>query len=294
MALSQLPAAGLGNKLFSWASGTIFSEINQCPHVVTGMTRFHLGPWLRGEKSKRFYHHYFNNERLFVPAKWWRSTEVLKQAQCGEQRSEKKIFIFDEIPPWQDLFHSIRDHRSLVVQRFWSTLTHDVKKRIETFPVPQVSVHIRMGDFKTLQDDEDFAQKGATRTPLRYFIHMIRRLRDTSNRPLKFTVFSDGREDELSEVLSEENVERAPEDLDIVHLAAMSKSQLIITSAGSTFSYWAGFLGDAVILHHPDHFHSMIRRENVNEKIFEGVLPEKVTSWHPSLKTILSRAHSNV
>jgi hypothetical protein len=42
-------------------------------------------------------------------------------------------------------------------------------------------------------------------------------------------------------------------------LILLSRSKIIITSAGSTFSYWAGFLSDSPIIMHPDHIHHSIR-----------------------------------
>ncbi len=52
-------------------------------------------------------------------------------------------------------------------------------------------------------------------------------------------------------------------------MLVMSKAEYIITSAGSTFSEWAGFLWNAVLILHPDHIHTKIRME---EDLFEGAI----------------------
>jgi hypothetical protein len=50
----------------------------------------------------------------------------------------------------------------------------------------------------------------------------------------------------------------------------LSKSNCIVISTGSTFSYWAGFLSDAPMIMHPEHIHSRIRFLESGEKPFEG------------------------
>lgn len=272
MAISDLPRTGLGNKLFSWASGVIFSHINHCPHYITGMTKFHLGPWMRGESSKRLYRNYFINERVFVPAKLWHKTYHLSQGHCDQPMKEKAIAVFSEVPPWDNLFHTLKQHRAVVCKKFWETLATDVQQKIDQLPRPEIAVHIRMGDFAKV-DHQDFKNTGNARTPLSYFVHTIKWLRDNGWQEAKVTIFSDGKDEELSEVLALQEVERAKASLDIVHLASMSQSKILITSAGSTFSYWAAFLSEAMVIHHPDHFHSTMRDDNSNQRFFEGILP---------------------
>jgi hypothetical protein len=69
-----------------------------------------------------------------------------------------------------------------------------------------------------------------------------------------------------------ESISMVEGNTDIVDLLLMSKSKVIVTSAGSTFSYWAGFLSDAVIIMHPDHIYSPIRPSTVDEILYEGAL----------------------
>jgi len=45
-----------------------------------------------------------------------------------------------------------------------------------------------------------------------------------------------------------------------------------VTSAGSTFSYWSGFLADAPLIMHPDHIYAPIRPVSINERFYEGPL----------------------
>jgi hypothetical protein len=50
----------------------------------------------------------------------------------------------------------------------------------------------------------------------------------------------------------------------------MSTSKIVVPSAGSTFGYWGGFLGDNALILNPDHIHQAVRPRAVNEKFYEG------------------------
>ena len=139
-----------------------------------------------------------------------------------------------------------------------------------------------MGDFRHLQAGENFAQVGLVRTPLVYFIDLIRDIRQIAGKELHVTVFSDGEAEELAPLLAISGVQRANHNPDIVDLLLMAQSQLIICSAGSTFSYWASFLSEAPVLLHPDHIHQPLRPDDVNERYFEGGIRESPDRW-PSL-----------
>jgi hypothetical protein len=53
----------------------------------------------------------------------------------------------------------------------------------------------------------------------------------------------------------------------------------LLVSAGSTFSYWAGFLGECALIHHPDHVHAPVRSADVNRIHYEGPLVGPVAEW---------------
>lgn len=286
LAISKLPSAGLGNKLFSWAAGTVFAHLNVCKHYTIGLTKLHLGTILRGERSKRFYFGYFNSERLFYGLMLLgRKRTIVPQQECDKIVENSGLFFFDEIPHWSNHFVTIKNYRQLIIESFHKELTKKVRNRIAHHPSPLVGVHIRMGDFRVLKNGEDFAQVGAVRTPLHYFKTVIHKLREILGEDAPVTIFSDGMDSELKELLLLPNVERAKDDLDIVHLTVLSKSKIIIMSAGSTFSFWAGFLSDAILINHYQHIHAPIRPLEVNVKSYEGELhPDKALSDYPLLE----------
>jgi hypothetical protein len=68
------------------------------------------------------------------------------------------------------------------------------------------------------------------------------------------------------------NIQFSGKNPDIVDLVLLSKSKLIVTSATSTFSYWAAFLSNSPVIMHPDHLHADLRNAECNQHIYEGSL----------------------
>lgn len=133
-----------------------------------------------------------------------------------------------------------------------------------------------MGDFRKITATEDFSKVGQARTPIQYFIDVINNIRKISGKELPVSIFSDGRVEELSDILSLKNVELVEGNKDIVDLILLSKSKIIVASAESTFSYWAGFLSNAALIMHPDHIYETIRDDNFNATYYEGPFSDSV------------------
>ena len=140
-------------------------------------------------------------------------------------------------------------------------------------------MHIRLGDFRKLSAGEDFARVGNVRTPDEYFLEVIQTIRHIHGSLLPVSIFSDGYKTELEQVLALPRVQWMEGNSDIVDLLLLSKSRLIVASAGSTFSYWAGFLSEGPLILHPDHIHRRIRLNLNSDQWYEGpLMPE-----HPLL-----------
>lgn len=289
--ISKLPSAGLGNKLFSWASGVVFSKRNNCRHFITGMTKIHLGPLLRGEYSKRFYRGYFNNEYIILPIRllFYKPYQML-QVESDQIVKKPGVYVFSEIPHWSDEFKTLKEYRTLIKDSFFESLSSKIKQQVSMYVPPVIAVHIRMGDFRPLKVEEDFSKLGGVRTPITYFINIINQLRKVVGTSTPVTIFSDGDDIELSEILSLNNVKRVQNDYDIVHLVVMSMSKILIMSSGSTFSHWAGFLSDEIIINHFQHAHSPIRPLSINQYKYEGVISpmEELASIPLLYKNLLS------
>ena len=199
-----------------------------------------------------------------------RATEYLKR---------NHLFVWDQIPHWSDYFVNLRDHRNLVKELIWAKVNPSFRLTILQSAKPIVAVHVRCGDFRRLGEHENFKHVGLTRTPLSYFVTLINEIRRCLGNDVPVTVFTDGFHSEIGEVLSLPAVTVAPQNEAIVDLLLMSRAQLIITSAGSTFSYWAGFLADSPVLLHPEHIHASHRPQFINNLYYEGAATGEFENW---------------
>lgn len=290
LAYAKLPSAGLGNILFVWARACIFAEVNQCQLYTTGWNRLHIGAILRGEKSYRFYGNYFVASKVLVRLQNMMQSLFFSKIYninptMHVNSSQNTVYIFDQVPHWSDSFEYIKEYRDLIKKSLFTMLTNDIQIELAKHNAPAIAVHIRRGDFANLQENVDFKMVGGTKTPLDYFINSINAIRKYINKEIEVQVFSDGTEEELETVLQLNHVKLVATKYDITDLLLMSKSKLLITSAGSSFSYWAGFLSEGAVIIHYDHIHAPHRDKISNAKFYEGaMIGENSANWADLLK----------
>lgn len=284
---ADLPRTGLGNMLLIWARALMFARLNELPLIVGPWARFRLGPLLRREKAKRLYWGFFRDEspvgrleKLYALRLCRRVVEPALTAPA--ERSGGRVYVFDTLPHWSDHFQGIKDHRELVRDALFAMLTRRTRSALAQLPVPIIGLHVRMGDYRPLRAGEDFAKAGLTRTPLGYFIDVIESVRAAHGSCLPVTIFSDGHDHELRELLALPAVSRARPSTDIVDLLNLARSRVLVCSAGSTFSYWAAFLADAPVILHPDHIHQSIRSASLGATYYEGA-PKGADGQMPQL-----------
>jgi uncharacterized FlgJ-related protein len=278
--ICNLPKAGLGNQLFPLLKAYAFARLNNLPVAVTRYNQIKIGAYLRKEKSKRNYKGYFIFQKNSIVEqfdKWklagYRNyTKVIEPDVEKIQSSlqKKQCFVFSKMPHWDNYFNQLKENRQLVIDIFWKLLTPEILNQLAKQPVPVIGVHIRMGDFRKLKSGEDFSKVGAVRTPANYFVDVINGIRKVHGSQLAVSIFTDGYKHELEELFTLKNVSMVEGNADIIDLALLSKSRIIVTSAGSTFSYWSGFLADTPLIMHPDHIHQSIRPQNTNAIFYEG------------------------
>ena len=278
--ICKLPKTGLGNQLFPLMKAIIFAHINKLPIIITGYHRLRIGPLLRGEKSTRNYRNYFTFQKSLFGE--WLDRLQEKKLEKAVVRAEPSLtdkieefdgattFIFQKIPHWDNYFDQLKERRELAIELFWKHLTQDVKDELNRQSPPVIGVHIRMGDFRKLKSNENFASVGSVRTPEEYFIGVIQTIRAMAAQDLPVSIFTDGFKHEFTSLPQLKNVSFVEGNRDIVDLILLSKSKIVVTSAGSTFSYWAGFLSDSPIIMHPDHIHQPLRIGHIAEIAYEG------------------------
>jgi Glycosyl transferase family 11 len=277
----RLPKAGLGNILLVWARAVLFAEINSLPISAPNWQKFQLGPYIRGERDKRAYSKLFYSQKYVSKFNWALVNLLRKEQQYYNpepvpinfnsfSESSSHLFIFSSVPHWSDYFKYLKDHRDLIRQKLLADIRVSVLQEIEARSAPDIGIHLRMGDFKTLQPGEDFSQVGNTRTPIEWFVSVINCIRSHLGFNIPVTIFSDGQDIELESLLSLPLVLRSSRDSAVSDLLTLAKSRVLIASSGSTFSNWASYLGQCPTIYHPAHFHSGVFPESLSEKVFEG------------------------
>lgn len=285
---ARLSNSGLGNKLFVWARAFVFARLNHVPLVVTGWTKFQLAPILHGG-DWRLYLNYFRSVReinVFKQFSMQHSAQIVREPPVAKVDSPDRptIYEFREGVHWSDYFRDLKPHREMIRKALFEMLTPARQCEYEKVAKPEVCIQIRMGDFRSLKQGEDFEKAGNTRTPLAYFINRIQGIREIHGSQIPITIISDGNRTQLQELLTLPAVELGARQTAIVDILRMARSKVLVPSASSTFGYWAGFLGDCAIIMHPDHIHKPIRPDSVNELFYEGPAPGSPEQWPELLK----------
>ncbi len=294
--ICNLPKAGLGNQLFPLLKAYVFGELNNLPVFVTGYNPFFIGPYLRQEKSKRNYSGIFTFQQNVFKANLsafkllkYKNFHLVKEPpiqKIEEEENDPTAYIFSEMPHWDHYFDGLKEYRGKVIDNFYKLLRPEIKKSITAQAPPCVGVHIRMGDFRKLLPGEIYGQKGAVRAPEAYFTELIVNIRKVHGTNLPVTLFTDGYRHELKELFKLPAVDLVEGNRDITDLALLSQSKIIITSVGSTFSYWAGFLSDAVVILHPDHTNTSLRPPHLVKELYEGAFDTLSTLMVNAIKVI--------
>jgi hypothetical protein len=251
----QFPKTGLGNLLLIWARALVFAHLNNLQLVCSPWWGLRLGAWKRNERKKRLYWGYFRESRLLARLQvrlLKQVVEVVKEPAVQKlqlQKPKPTLYIFRQVVVENDLFGPLRTHRHFVKEKLFGLLHPAMHEQLARFQTPVIAVHIRRGDFKL----------GNPITPQSFFIDCIRAVRAAAGACWPVTIFSDAREDEIAEVMALPSVALAEKKPDILDILIMSKSKVTVLSQSSTFSYWAAFLSDAVILKPPQDWQREIR-----------------------------------
>jgi hypothetical protein len=285
VSFAVLPNTGLGNKLFVWARATAFGYLNGLDTVAVGWSWPKIGPLLRGEQRDILYGRWLNTEpllyRLNSLAKIFLMQREYEPPLAPFDVRPDTVYVFTKIPHWGDHFGSFQSARSHLISAFRSLVHPSIVTTVCRHETPIVAVHIRRGDFRELPPNQNFAEVGSIRTPLEYFTDVISNIRVCARWPVPITVYSDGTASELAPLLALDDVRRAQNMRDVGHLLSMARAKLIVASAGSTFSLWAGFLSQAAIILHPDHIHARIRP--VESGLYEGPAVGTCSNWDQTL-----------
>lgn len=277
----KFPKSGLGNLLLIWARAKVFSHLNGYPLVTSRWWGVRWGSWIRNEQRKRMYWGYFREsslrQKLAIHFLKKRRSIVYEPWPTERLRPTKPVlFFFKETVVQSDLFGGLREHRDFIRAELLMLLKPGLQRQFEKLDKPEIGIHIRRGDFKL----------GNPITPDAFFLNCIHFIRATINRNLRVTVFTDAAPEELKEILALEKVVLARNKPDILDILEMSRSRILVLSQSSTFSYWAAFLSDAIVIRPEGDWQADIRSLEINQRRFEG----KISFDNPVSLTGLARA----
>ena len=254
-----MPKYGLGNLLLIWAKARIFASKNNLDLVVSSWGFFRLGPWLRRENKKRIYTGYFKNSFSLNHLKSQYLSFLYPKVVISEIRkltrdelAKDLIFEINSSILNEDLFGDIRENRELIKNELLKLVNPFLLKSITKYSDPVIGIHIRRGDFK----------HGNPITQNIYFINIIKAIRLICNYDVPATIFTDADESEILDILSLNSVSLAEKKEDILDILILSKSRILVLSRSSTFSYWAAFLSDNIIIRPQDDWQKKLRHLN--------------------------------
>lgn len=129
-----------------------------------------------------------------------------RQSLCKDYH----IFTFDRILNHGDSFLELRKYQSLISQKLLFDINPQIRENPDKQPVPEIGLHVRLSDFKSVTPEENRLNTPFVRTPLEWFVRVLQTIRYTIGYPVPATVFSDGYPHELLPLLELPQVSLAP------------------------------------------------------------------------------------
>lgn len=214
---------GLGNMLFSWARAVVFAREHGCKILAPDWVKINrIGPWIRGERDKRYYFGAFTNSGYVSGLKkFW--LLAFKRTQVKTVRGLGNYFA------------DIAGERDYIKQELVKIVNSHILADVANMPKKFIGVHVRRGDFastgQSLQAD--------------YYLRGIEKARTVIGATVPVCVFSDAAPWELEFLKSVKNLVIMPKAPAIQDILSLSKAEIIVGTNHSSFSEWAVFLGGA-------------------------------------------------
>lgn len=240
----------MANCLFVYSRAIIEAEKTGARIISPTWFNFAVGPYLRGQSDKRHYLNVFRREKL----SGLRKTFLLVFRTKAVKR----------ISGLNNYFGDLKGYSAAVRDHLLRQLSEAETARIRTVPDGLISLHIRLGDYKP-----------ARRVPLEWYISLIHLLREYVDGSVEISVFSDGTDEELSDVLALPNVHRRFYGSAFADIWALSRSTVIIAS-DSTFSAWGAYLGQVPTIFYKRHFPTVL--DDADKELVIGDDIQKATA----------------
>ena len=238
---------GLGNMLITWARAEVFARDHQCPILAPRWTHWmRIGPWLRGDKDKRFYLSMFSNTGMIDGAKKMAikilGNHVLETQlrHLEEIKNKSRRPVCVDFLGRKDFFRPFLKEHEYIKKRLFTIASRQICDEVAGFVAqthPFIAVNIRRGDFcgTPFYTENDWFLRA---------LDLV--LSEDSRRFAKFriVIFSDAFPEELHFITKKyPNAVLCPKIPALSQLLWMSHGERLIASAHSSFSMWAAWLG---------------------------------------------------
>jgi hypothetical protein len=243
----KLMKAGLGNMLLPWANCYLWCYDNNAKMIAPFWFKLRIGPYLRQEKDKRQYQKLFNSkkyvngfERLYLLTK----IKVIDNEYFDLNKSSVLDTSIVVKFTSMECMDSLVGRQDIIKYALYDMIYPEYlpKKENEKF----IAIHVRLGDYAK---EENNSKNWLSRISIDYYVSALKAVRINIENDLKAIVFSDGSDNELSKLLSMENVVRSNNKEAITDLLTMADASILIGSC-STFSMWAAYLSQAPTIWH--------------------------------------------
>ena len=244
--------------MFVAARAYLIAQSNGWNYINPTWGNITFGTYLRNEKDKRHFFGLFKSKGISGFLKLFYllfSKEItLESAISG---AEGKVVIEGLGNYFEDLLCA----QETVKEFVYSIMRSTILSSFENIDFKNViGVHVRLGDYTILQ-------RG---TSVSWYATIVNEIIKRHGGKYKFFVFSDGEDQELSELLLMPQVKRVFFGNALSDLIALSKCKLIIGS-DSTFSGWSAFLEQVPVIFPKRHFRRVLV-DAEKELVFNGDL----------------------
>jgi hypothetical protein len=250
--LAILPQAGIGNKLSVWSRALIFSKLNNLQLYTFGWINYRPKNWLKLNLKKRVYFNDFNTLKIsdyYSIILNLLFSKITLNPLSQDLAKPNSIYVYNK---YDYNFTDLKLHRKLIIDSLVSVLSDHRAKEIRKLKPPLIGIHIRRDDFVKI----------GYATPLSFYVHVLKQIRVKIGWCIPATIYSDGLESELKDILNLPQVELAEQKSDILDLIELSQSRILITSVGSSFSYWASFISKGITINYQKEWRQYIKSDS--------------------------------
>lgn len=236
--------SGLGNLLMTWARCITIARKYNAQVIEPTWRQVAVRHIVRRSLDRRSYGNLFScpPNHIHGLRKLWLLLTLKRMTETEFNENESgtadgRIVMFSGIRG--DFLPMVKDHE--FVARSLNEIVQGRHKKGLCFDFEgSISAHIRRGDFHMTD----------RLTDIEWFVEKVSQLRTIKYFPVY--VFSDGTDEELAPLMDLGGVQRLFFGSAMADLLALSKSNILLASKGSTYSLWASYLGRFPVIW-PDH-----------------------------------------